>query len=101
VGIRGTAFVNDRFGESLSVGDFNGDAHFDLAVGVPGEGANRFDPFGPVTNAGAVTVLYGSPGLVGAGVTSAGNQLWSLDSPGVLGVSRRGDMFGMRGPTSD
>jgi hypothetical protein len=33
--------TNDRFGEVLAVGDFNGDNKDDLAVGTPGEGNER------------------------------------------------------------
>jgi hypothetical protein len=70
--------------------DFNGDAYADLAIGAPDEGV------GAKAGAGAVSVLYGSAG----GVTGAGDQFWSQDSPGVKGVARqtsdafRGDHFG-------
>ena len=57
--------------------DFNGDGHADLAIGVIGEG-HEF--------AGAVNVLYGSAN----GLTAAGDQLWSLDTPGVKGSISRG-----------
>lgn len=68
--------------------DFNGDGYADLAIGVPGE--NR--------SAGAVNVLYGSA----TGLTAAGDQYWTQDSPGVKGVSESdprdadlpGDLFG-------
>jgi len=55
--------------------DFNGDGYADLAIGVPGE-----DLAGHV-EAGAVNVLYGSA----TGPTSAGDQLWTQDTPGVKG----------------
>ena len=52
-------------------GDFNGDGHADLAIGIPsGNGG-----------AGAVMVLYGSS----AGLTTTGSQYWTLGSPGVAG----------------
>ncbi len=66
------------------VADFNNDGYADLVVGVPGEnlpGAN---------NAGAVNVIYGSA----AGLRSAGNQLWTQNSPGIAGVAEAGDQFG-------
>ena len=47
-----TAEAGDRFGESLAVGDFNGDGHHDLMVGHPQEDLSG-------TNNGAVTVLLG------------------------------------------
>jgi len=60
--------------------DFNGDGFTDLASGVPG------DAFG----AGGVSVLYGSA----AGVTAAGDQVWTQGSSGVPGGPRAGDGFG-------
>ena len=57
--------------------DFNGDGRADLAIGVIGEG-HEF--------AGAVNVLYGSA----TGLTAAGDQLWTLDTPGVKGSISRG-----------
>jgi hypothetical protein len=83
-GVRGIAEAGDHFGAALSCGDFNGDGFDDLAVGVPGE-----DP-GDMSSAGAVNVLLGSA----TGLTVDGNQLWSQDSPGVVGGSEAGDLFG-------
>ncbi len=45
---------NDRFGSALAAGDFDGDGHDDLAIGVPNESSES------VANYGAVNVLYGS-----------------------------------------
>ena len=59
--------------------DFDGDGYADLAVGVPDEAGG-----------GAVNVLYGSR----AGITAAGDQYWTQDSPGVKGVRAKGDKFG-------
>ena len=61
--------ANDRFGSALVAGNFDntaiGDpATADLAVGVPGETVDG------VTLAGAVSVLYGSPG----GISASDNQ---------------------------
>ncbi len=55
----GAASVNDpeagdHFGESLAVGDFDGDGFDDLAIGIPGEDINT------TSNAGAVEVRYGA-----------------------------------------
>jgi disulfide bond formation protein DsbB len=79
-GIAGAAEPDDIFGEALAAGDFNGDTRADLAVGAPGE--NSF--------AGVVHVLYGS----GTGLTAAGSQLWSQDSPGIAGAAEDFDVFG-------
>ena len=85
-GIAGVAQARDGFGAALAAGDFNGDGRADLAVGVPSEDAAAAAVFGP----GVVHVLYGSPG----GLTAAGSQLWSQDSPGIAGVAEAGDGFG-------
>ncbi len=47
--------TNDRFGQALAEGDFNGDGRQDLAIGMPGR-----DVFG--NDEGMVIVLYGATG---------------------------------------
>jgi len=73
----------DQFGAALAAGDFDDDGVFDLAVGAPGE------DIGAAGNAGAVTVLYGSP----AGLTAAGSQTLFQGS-GAGGAAETGDAFG-------
>ena len=85
-GVAGTAEAGDGFGDALAAGDFNADGRADLAVGVPSENATT----GVVFGTGVVHVLYGSAD----GLTAAGSQLWSQDSPGVGGVAEVGDGFG-------
>jgi FG-GAP repeat len=63
--------------------DFNGDGFSDLAVGVPGDDTAESD-------AGAVNVIRGGPD----GLTATGNQLWTLDTPGVPGRADPGDQMG-------
>ena len=58
---------NDRFGSSLTVGNFNGDNYMDLAIGVYNEA------IGSINGAGAVNVLYGSA----TGLTWINNQFLS------------------------
>jgi disulfide bond formation protein DsbB len=82
--ILGTADWNEEFGGALAAGDFNGDGHADLAVGVPEETVLS------VPMAGAVNVLYGSA----AGLSVSGNQWWHQTSPGILGSAEEGDEFG-------
>ena len=101
-GVRGASETLDRFGAALAAGDATNDGFDDLAVGAPGEDA--VDPE-PGFGAGAVTFLRGSA----AGVTAAGNQRWTQDSPGVDGVRGSADEFGSslvmghldNGPTVD
>jgi hypothetical protein len=86
-GVGGVAEAGDGFGGALAAGDFNADGRADLAVGVPSENAAA----GMVYGTGVVHVLYGSV----SGLTAAGSQLWSQDSPGVAGVAEAGDGFGV------
>jgi hypothetical protein len=64
--------------------DFNGDGVSDLAVGVP------FEDVGPVVNAGAVNVIYGSA----TGLTATGNQFLHQDSEGIADTAEAEDHFG-------
>jgi hypothetical protein len=52
-GAGGAPAADDRFGQALAAGDFNGNGYFQLAVGVPGEEANAAD-------AGAIHIYNGS-----------------------------------------
>jgi FG-GAP repeat protein len=83
-GIGDMAEVADAFGFSLASGDLDGDGFGDLAVGAPAE------DFGPTFDVGIMHVLYGS----GSGLSSAGSQVWSQDSPGIRDVAEEGDLFG-------
>lgn len=80
-GVEGTAAQHDLFGSSLANGDFDGDGHADLAIGVVDE------TVGSIEGAGAVNVLYGSSSKLSA----ADDQLWTQDSPGVLDAAEEGD----------
>jgi len=73
----------EQFGWSLVIADFNGDGRGDLAIG------NRYEDINGA-GSGAVQVLYGS----GAGLSAAGSQAWSQDSPGVADRSEPNDQFG-------
>ena len=76
--------TNDRFGNALASGDFDGDGYGDLAIGAAEEN------FGAGTNAGIVMVVPGSP----AGLVRAAAQLISQDFPGVKEDTDTDDEFG-------
>ena len=85
-GIRGASVAGDRFGQELTAGDYDGDGHHDIAVGIPAKSvAGKAD-------VGTVAVIHGSS----AGLTGDGDQVWSQDTPGVAGEAVAGDAFGHR-----
>lgn len=63
-GLAGTPGDQDRLGETLATGDFNGDGFDDLVIGAPS--ANKPTIF----DAGGVHIVYGSAN----GLTTAGDQ---------------------------
>jgi hypothetical protein len=82
-GIGDAAEDGDEFGFSLAAANLGKSSHADLAIGVP------FEDLGTITQAGAVSVLYGSSN----GVTST-DQFWTQDRSGVPGTAEDGDAFG-------
>ncbi|MFD4986131.1 FG-GAP and VCBS repeat-containing protein [Streptomyces sp. NPDC058374] len=83
-GVPGAVEKGDLFGGSVAAGDMDGDGYPDLAAGSPGE------DLGKVKDAGAVTVLKGSP----AGLTGKGAQAYDQDTAGVAGAVEANDQFG-------
>jgi hypothetical protein len=83
-GIEHGADPRERFGAALAAADLGRSGWADLAVGAPGE------DIGTIRNAGAVAVLYGGR----RGLSAAGNQFWSQNSPGIQDVAEAGDGFG-------
>ena len=86
-----TADGNDIFGEALAIGDFNGDGHFDLAVGIPNKTVNT------IQNAGMVQIFYGDDN----GLASTGVQIWSRSTYLIVGIAESGDHFGSALATGD
>ena len=78
--VGGTVEPGDEFGGVLASGDFNNDGYADLAAGAPVE------DIGSRIDAGAVSVLYGSP----SGLTRTGGQLFTQ----VGGTVETDDLFG-------
>ncbi len=67
---------NDEFGHALAVGDFNGDGHDDLAVGVPGDNVSGTSEGCTDLSArsGSVIIHYGLPN----GIQTAGEHWGSF-----------------------
>jgi len=85
-GVIGSSESGDKFGRSLTSGDFNGDGYDDLAIGVPFESVSNNTAF----SAGAVNVLYGSS----AGLTAENDLFISQAEPGFGGAAETQDFFG-------
>jgi hypothetical protein len=82
--VQGFPEAGDHFGSALSIGTIDGDAYFDLAIGVPGEAIDA------VPSAGAVNVLYGSSN----GITTTNNQLLGQHWPSIPDAEESFDRFG-------
>ncbi|NOX89398.1 MAG: T9SS type A sorting domain-containing protein [Calditrichaeota bacterium] len=85
--IKDNAERGDRFGFSLTAGNFNNDDCDDLAIGVPYEdieSENKVD-------AGAVNVIYGKSG---EGLSPEYNEFWALDNPDLSNKPQDGARFG-------
>jgi hypothetical protein len=92
-GIEDVAEEGDAFGFALAGGDFNGDTLKDLAIGAPGETLN--DLTAPLSNAGAVHVIYYQSFGVGLSATAGpGDQFWTQDSADILDAAEAGERFG-------
>jgi hypothetical protein len=91
--IEEVAEPGDSFGFALAGGDFNGDTLKDLAIGAPGETLN--DQATPLSNAGAVHVLYYQSFGVGLSATAGpGDQVWTQDSTDIADKADAGERFG-------
>ena len=83
--VPGNVESDDRFGETLAVGDIDGDGKDDLVVGSPGEA------IGSLTAAGLVHVFFGKSG----GLTESQSKGIQQNSPGIPGVAESYDKFGL------
>jgi hypothetical protein len=85
-GVPDTNETGDHLSVGLATADFNGDGFDDIAAGARFE---DLDLGGTVTNAGAVTVFFGSP----AGISGSNSSLWTASGLG-LEPSETGDEWG-------
>ena len=83
-GVPDDAEAFDNFGASLVAGDFDGNGHDDLAVGVPNE------DLGALVDAGAVNVLYAND----SGRLQVGGDFWHQTLPGFEADPFPFDAFG-------
>lgn len=80
--------ADDRFGQTLVTGDFNGDGLADVAFGNPSES------IGTLANAGSVTVLYGTQQSPYLRIDAVGTNYLTENTTGVPGDAEAGDLFG-------
>jgi len=88
-GIPQACGIGDRFGTTLSVGDFDNNFFQDLAVGVPLDNISFADD-------GCVNVIYGTPAF-GTSLDAfipLPAQLWHQNRPGIPDTNEAGDNFG-------
>jgi hypothetical protein len=82
--IPGAAEAFDRFGESVTFGDFNGDGYADMVASAPGE------DIGSAGDTGLVIVIYSKR----TALTGPGSVSFSQNSAGVPGANETGDRWG-------
>lgn len=82
--VPGACEFEDRFGMSVTSGQFNNDKYDDVATGVPGES------IGSEQNAGMVIVFYGSSGAL----SGTGSSGFHANTSNIPGASEREDRMG-------
>lgn len=83
------AETRDHFGSAIDIGDWDGEGHADLAVGVPYEDITSIGNF---IDIGAVHVVYST--AAGLQAVNPDDQLWTQQSPGMHDRGEWGDNFG-------
>ena len=83
-GAVGEPIFADQFGWSVGCSDFDGDGAADVAIGIPSKNLDT------TRDAGAVSVFHGGVD----GLTTAGSQLWTRESPGIGGTAGKDQRFG-------
>lgn len=87
-----TAQGGDNFGDSVAVGDIDGDGFDDVAVGVPGDIVYEWALGGSIAHseAGSLHIFYGSSD----GLSTAGDQSISRESWGIGAGAEQDARFG-------
>lgn len=80
----------DRFGWSLTVGDYDVNFVKDLVVGAPFEDLGG----GLATDRGCVISIYGNPGIGLSGLGPVPSQLWHQNTAGIPDANEGFDMWG-------
>jgi hypothetical protein len=83
-GITGTPELEDWFGDTVVVADFDGDGYDDVVVGIPGEDV------GTIVDAGGISFIPGGP----TGLTATGQFYYDQNVTDVSGTAETGDRFG-------
>ncbi|GAA1426081.1 trypsin-like serine protease [Streptomyces thermospinosisporus] len=86
--VPGGSEPNDRFGSSLATFDHNLDGCTDLVVGAPAE------DLGTATDAGLVSILYGAPSGLAAGIPAVALEQGSGTGALASMAAESGDRFG-------
>jgi len=86
-GVVGAGYPDAQFGFSIAIGNFDGDAFADVAVGAPSD-----DIGGPAgtDRGGSVHILYGKAARLG----KARDRVFHRDKGGIRGIAKAGDNFG-------
>lgn len=92
-GVIGSVETGDEFGDSLAVGDFDGDGCDDLAIGVSSEDVDS----NSVSDGGAVAVLYGSA----SGLNASRDQFFTESNISAPFSAQANALFGATLTTAD
>lgn len=89
----GDAEPGDGFGARLAAGDLDGNGKYDLVVGIPQETVSG------AAGAGAIETFYGAAD--NSGLTGAGSNFVSEDTPNISSTAEAGEHFGAALTTGD